>query len=175
MKYDVRRIAAGEWRELRSLRLEALQDSPEAFSTRYTDAVALADHSWQEEARRAATAPDDGLFVAVDEDGVWVGTAGAAPLTDIPDTAHVHAVYVSPAHRGPDGPARALMAAAVGFAREHIARTHLTLGVREDNHRARAFYRRLGFTETGTTVPYPLDPAKRLCIMACPDFRTEPR
>lgn len=57
--------------------------------------------------------------MAINETGSWAGTAGVAPLDGIPDTAHVHAVYVAPAHRGPDGPARALMEAAVDFAREH--------------------------------------------------------
>lgn len=33
------------------------------------------------------------------------------------------------------------------------------LEVREDNMRARGFYHRRGFAETGQTVPYLLDPA----------------
>ncbi|MGR7000153.1 GNAT family N-acetyltransferase [Yinghuangia aomiensis] len=63
------------------------------------------------------------------------------------------------------------MDTAVDFARAHTDCTWLTLGVHEDNHRARAFYRRLGFTDTGKRVPYPLDPAKALHILGCPDFR----
>lgn len=171
MKYDVRRIEAGEWRELRAIRLEALADSPNAFGTSLGAAAALPDTAWQERAARAATAPDDALFVALDETGTWTGTAAAAPIPDIPGTAHVHAVYVTPPHRGADGPARALMDTAVDFARAHTDCMWLTLGVHEDNDRARAFYRRLGFTDTGKRVPYPLDPAKVLHILGCPDFR----
>ncbi|MGW8485190.1 GNAT family N-acetyltransferase [Streptomyces sp. NPDC055886] len=56
-----------------------------------------------------------------------------------------HSVYVTPAHRGQDGPARALVETATDFARRHTECGRLTLGVREDNHRAMAFYRRIGF------------------------------
>ncbi|WP_405552504.1 GNAT family N-acetyltransferase [Streptomyces canus] len=169
MKYVIRRITAEEWRELRAIRLESLLDSPDAFGVRHADAVALSDRTWREQAERAAA--DDGLFVAINETGSWAGTAGVAPLDGIPDTAHVHAVYVAPAHRGPDGPARALMEAAVDFAREHTDCTWLTLGVREDNHRAMAFYRHIGFHDLGKTVPYPLYSTKFLRILVCPDFR----
>lgn len=171
MAYRVRRMAANEWRELRALRLESLQASPEAFGTRLAEAAALPQGDWQEQAMRAAAAPDDALFVAVDGTGAWVGSAAVGPLHEVPDTAHVYGVYVSPAHRGPDGPARALMDTAIAFAREHTDCSRLTLGVHEDNQRARAFYRRLGFTDTGKTVPYPLDRARIVHILACPDFR----
>ncbi|MFG2339835.1 GNAT family N-acetyltransferase [Streptomyces yangpuensis] len=171
MKYVIRRITAEEWRELRAIRLESLLNSPDAFGVRHADAVALSDRTWRKQAERAAAAADDALFVAIDETGSWAGTAGVAPLDGIPDTAHVHSVYVAPAHRGPDGPARALMEAAVDFAREHTDYTWLTLGVREDNHRAMAFYRRIGFHDLGKTIPYPLDSTKFVRILGCPDFR----
>ncbi|WP_443069774.1 GNAT family N-acetyltransferase [Streptomyces sp. S063] len=106
MKYVIRRITAEGWRELRAIRLESLLNSPYAFGVRPADAVALFDRTWRKQAERAAA--DDALFVAIDETGSWAGTAGVAPLDGIPDTAHVHAVCVAPAHRGPDGPARAL-------------------------------------------------------------------
>ncbi|WP_097866108.1 GNAT family N-acetyltransferase [Streptomyces sp. rh34] len=60
--------------------------------------------------------------------------AGAAPPEHVPDTAHLHPVYVTPAHRGQDGPARALVEAATDFARRHTECGRLTLGVHEDNH-----------------------------------------
>ncbi|WKV70467.1 GNAT family N-acetyltransferase [Streptomyces sp. PCS3-D2] len=171
MKYVIRRIAAEEWRELRAIRLESLLNSPDAFGVCHADAVALSDRTWRKQTERAAAAADDALFVAIDEIGSWAGTAGVAPLDGIPDTAHVHAVYVAPAHRGPAGPARALMEAAIDFAREYTDYTWLTLGVREDNHRAMAFYRRIGFHDLGKTIPYPLDSTKFVRVLGCPDFR----
>ncbi|MFJ6515035.1 GNAT family N-acetyltransferase [Streptomyces sp. NPDC091406] len=172
MNYVIRRIAADEWRELRAMRLESLLDSPDAFGIRHTDAAVIAGHMWREQAAKAAASADEGMFVAIDETGSWAGTAGAAPLEDVPDTAHLHSVYVTPAHRGQDGPARALVEAATDFARRHTECGRLTLGVREDNHRAMAFYRRIGFHDLGMTVPYPLDPTKVLRILDCPDFRS---
>ncbi|MFJ1787040.1 GNAT family N-acetyltransferase [Streptomyces anulatus] len=79
--------------------------------------------------------------------------------------------YVAPAHRGQDGPAQALMEAAIDFARRHTECARLTLGVREDDHRAMAFHRRIGFHDPGMTAPYPLDPTRALRILDCPDFR----
>ncbi|SEM13432.1 GNAT family N-acetyltransferase [Streptacidiphilus jiangxiensis] len=188
--YVVRRITSGEWRELRALRLEALKDSPTAFSVTYAATEAFPDQVWQAMAAEAATSDSTALFVAVavavdetrptdptdstdstDPAGAWLGMAGAAPMVDIPDHAHVYSVYVTPAHRGRRGPADALMRAAIGFAEAHIDVAHLTLGVHESNVRAQTFYARLGFEPTGLRVPYPLDPAEQLVILGYPAFR----
>ncbi|MGI5215404.1 GNAT family N-acetyltransferase [Plantactinospora sp. CA-290183] len=119
MIYHIRRVAAGEWRQLSAIRLEALQDSPPtAFSTPPAEATAFSDTVWQQEAAREADSASSATFVATGEAGDWVGMAAAAPLADVPDHAHVYAVYVTPAHRGPAGPAAALMAAAIRFARD---------------------------------------------------------
>jgi ribosomal protein S18 acetylase RimI-like enzyme len=59
----------------------------------------------------------------------------------------------------------------IRWARDNTDASWLTLGVHEDNQRAQAFYRRIGFTETGKVVPYPLDPSKKLYIMGYEDFR----
>ncbi|MEU6238472.1 GNAT family N-acetyltransferase, partial [Kitasatospora sp. NPDC047058] len=63
---------------------------------------------------------------------------------------------------------------AIAFARDNSGAAWLTLGVHEDNPRARAFYRRLGFADTGKVVPYMLDPAEKLHILGYQDFRTAP-
>ncbi|BCY08562.1 hypothetical protein L3i22_036500 [Actinoplanes sp. L3-i22] len=81
------------------------------------------------------------------------------------DHAHVHAVYVSPAHRGSGGPAVHLMEAAIRFAKENIDVSRLTLGVHEDNGRALAFYRRIGFEMTSKVIPYRPNPSERCLIM----------
>jgi ribosomal protein S18 acetylase RimI-like enzyme len=172
MTYAVRRIEPGEWRLLRALRLEALRDSPTAFSTTYADTAALADEVWRQRAEQNATSPTSATFIAATQDGRWVGMAGCAPLDDVPGTACIEGVYVAPAHRGqPAGPATRLMDAGIGWARDNTDASWLTLGVHEDNHRAQAFYRRIGFAETGLIVPYLLDPSKKLYIMGYKDFR----
>jgi ribosomal protein S18 acetylase RimI-like enzyme len=172
--YLIRRVTPGEWRSLRALRLEALKDSPQAFSTTYAASDALPDEAWQAQATRVATDPSAALYVAVDAadpTGPWLGMAGAEPLRDVPATAHVHSVYVTPPHRGRTGPATALVTAAVAFAEAHLDVDHLSLGVHETNLHAQAFYARLGFEPTGLRVPYALNADERLVIMGYPAFR----
>jgi hypothetical protein len=45
---EIRRVRTEEWRALRDLRLEALQDSPEAFWARYEEALERTDDEWRE-------------------------------------------------------------------------------------------------------------------------------
>jgi ribosomal protein S18 acetylase RimI-like enzyme len=83
--------------------------------------------------------------VAEDEDGASVGLLGA-----LPDDGRIHLVgmWVDPACRGV-GTAAALVEAAADFAAAegiHVLHLHVSGG----NDRARRFYRRVGFEETGT-------------------------
>ena len=50
----VRRAKPQEWRELRALWMEAVQDTPTAFGTTYVDAAALADDVWRQRAAENA-------------------------------------------------------------------------------------------------------------------------
>lgn len=175
MTYVVRRTEPGEWRQLRALRLEALQDSPTAFTTSYTHTAALSDEVWQQQAVQNATSPTSATFIAATEDGRCVGMASSAPLDEVPGTAQIYGVYLTPTHRGqPAGLATQQMDAGIRWARDNTDASWLTLGVHEDNKRAQAFYRRIGFTETGKVVPYALDPSKKLYIMGYEDFRQTP-
>jgi len=173
MAYEIRRVESEEWRELRALTLQALQDSPAAFSTSYADAAADDDAAWQERAAREAGSRTSATFVATADSGrTWVGMTSSGPLDEVPGHAHVHGVFVAPAHRG--GQARLagrLMDIGIDWARTRTDATWLTLGVHEDNERARVFYRRIGFSETGKIIPYALDPSKKVCIMGYDAFR----
>ncbi|MGW3042037.1 GNAT family N-acetyltransferase [Kitasatospora sp. NPDC001159] len=171
MSYVIRRMTSTEHRELRDIKLEALLDSPTAFSSSYDDTVALAEDVWQQRAAVEATSEECATFVAVDGAGVWVGIAGVEPIPDVPDHVHVHSVYVSPKYRGPAGPAAELMRACIRHAQEHTSVGRLTLGVHESNRRALAFYRRLGFADTGKIIPYHLNPVEQVLILGYPDFR----
>jgi ribosomal protein S18 acetylase RimI-like enzyme len=150
---DVRRVTVEDWRDYRELRLEGLKESPFAFGEVYDDALVKPDGFWA--ARIAASAAGDvaATFVAV-RDGRFVGQATC--LVEHDGGAHVVGVYVTPAVRG-DGVADAVMAAAVGWARE-VGAGRVRLFVTGHNPRAAAFYRRLGFVATGVTLPYPPEP-----------------
>ncbi|MBD0694916.1 GNAT family N-acetyltransferase [Streptomyces sp. CBMA123] len=174
MPYAIRRLAATEYRELRTIRLEALRDSPTAFSSSHADTAALPEDAWQRQAAVEATSEESATFIALDAAGNWIGIAGVGPLPDIPDHVHIHSVYVSPHHRGPAGPAADLVRASIRHAQEHTDVRWLTLGVHEGNGRALAFYRRLGFQPTGKLVPYGPNPSEQLLILGYPDFRPTP-
>ncbi|SHM98356.1 Protein N-acetyltransferase, RimJ/RimL family [Cryptosporangium aurantiacum] len=158
----MRRIRPSEWPELRRLRLEALKDSPLAFVEQYDDALALPDDAWQERAQSTAAGTSGARFVATDPSGRFVGMAGIFRETDILD--HVSAmlvgVYVTPTYRGRSlGTAAAVTRAAVNWALAEVAPDRIRLFVLDVNDRAKAFYRRVGFIQTGNTMRYPPDPS----------------
>ena len=77
------------------------------------------------------------------------------------------AVYVAPDARGAAaGVTDALLAPIEEWARERGS--GLLLEVNEENPRAIAAYRKRGFTETGRSRPYPLDPSLRELEMRKP-------
>jgi GNAT superfamily N-acetyltransferase len=169
MTYEVRRIEAGEWRELKALRLEGLLNSPEAFGTTYEDAVEYPDAEWQSRAERESSSAQSAFHVALDESGSWVGMMAVFAGEKEPPAALVASVYVTPAHRGTDV-AALLMTASIEWARTTEAE-RLILSVREDNPRAHSFYKRLGFTDTGHSEPDGKEPSVNLLQMSYEAFR----
>ena len=86
------------------------------------------------------------LYVAAAGDRI-VGYAGVGPARQGPaDTGELYALFVHPDYWG-KGAAKLLTDAAIGDLRDRGCR-EVWLWVLEANARARAFYRRYGFTET---------------------------
>jgi ribosomal protein S18 acetylase RimI-like enzyme len=159
MDQEARRIIAGEWRQYRDLRLEALKDSPLAFVEQYDDALGRDDRFWQDRVERSATGQTSSTFVAVHA-GKFIGKASCFVETEITEyvSAHVVGVYVTPRFRG-QRIAETLMVAALKWAWDDAGAARIRLFVMETNDRASAFYRRLGFVLTGATMAYPPNPA----------------
>lgn len=170
--YQVRRVAAHEWEALRTLRLRALQDTPIAYLERCEEAIGQPEEEWRERARRGAAGEDEVTFIAETAAGEWVGMMGAfleGQPADVPRTATVFAVFVAPEHRGrPGRVAERLLDAVTRWAAHVPGVERLTLFVHEHNPRAVAFYERMGFTVTGGTMPYPLEPGGTEIEMARP-------
>jgi GNAT superfamily N-acetyltransferase len=160
----IRPVQEADWRKLRRLRLAMLSDEPKAYLETYDAAAKLGRDDWRARARRSAAPGGVGL-VAETRNGRWVGHMGG--YIDAPARACLVSVYVDPAHRG-SGVAAALLAAVERWALAVGADT-LRLLVHADNARARRFYAREGFVETGHTEPYPLDPREleRRCSNSC--------
>lgn len=159
MNYEIATVRAEDWARLRELRLAALADpvAVVAFSEPYAKAVAQGESFWR---RRAAQGEGGGAaqtFVGRDRaaDGCWAGMVTAL-IED--DSAQVVGVYLRPEHRGTGLAGQLLRAAQAWAGRSGVRR--MLLHVHEDNPRAAALYRRLGYVPTGGWEADPKNPAK---------------
>lgn len=159
--YDVRRVRAEDWPQVRAARLEALRDpvADLAYLETYDAASSRPDAEWQGRTARSAAGDVVAQFVAIAGER-WV--AAVTGLRERPgaqdfageaiehDQVHVVGVWVHPDHRGA-GLLGRLVDQVEAWAREHGA-GRLRLLVHVDNGRARAAYAKIGFVPTGRTV-----------------------
>ncbi len=88
------RVRPDDWRAHRDLRLEMLQDAPDAFWTQHADVADLDEAAW-----RSRIAGQH--HVQARADGDPVGSVGLFPDPDEgPDTVTLVAMYVAPRARG---------------------------------------------------------------------------
>src|SRR5579863_6406019 len=140
MRFEVRQAVIGDVSTLRSLRLEALSDSPEAFGSTYERELARTDADWQRWLAPGAT------FI-LEKDGEVCGlVAGVLDQLDA-SVVHLMAMWVRPAARGM-GVAELLIDSVKSWAWQGNAR-QVRLNVFESNSRARRCYERAGFRATG--------------------------
>ena len=145
---DVRRVLPDGWAELREVRLRALADAPSAFASTHAREVAFDEAEWR---RRIAAGP----WWLARADGAAVGLV-AGYRTDDDDVRHLVSMWVDAAHRG-SGAAVRLVEAVCRWAADDGGRV-VSLWVADGNDRARRFYERLGFTDTGERQPLPSAP-----------------
>ncbi|MFD3871027.1 GNAT family N-acetyltransferase [Streptomyces sp. NPDC058623] len=164
-QHVMRPVRAGEWRQVKELRIAALRDpaAPVAFLETVEQAESHPDLLWQRRAEGASHGRRARQFVAEGSDGVWDGgvtvlveEAGSVDLFGQAveqGQGHLVGVFVRAEQRG-SGLAEALLAAAVewAWALEEPVLERVRLFVHRDNARAAAFYRRCGFTASGWTV-----------------------
>ncbi|MFD4422311.1 GNAT family N-acetyltransferase [Agromyces sp. NPDC058484] len=143
-----------DWREVRTLRLEMLRDTPLAYAETIEHALLVDETGWRLRAARGTT-PGQTSVVAIDGQR-WIGHMGGY----IPDAATgplLVGVYVTPDYRGETaGVTRLLLDEVEKWARRHS--DTLRLEVHEANPRALRFYEKLGFTMTGRSREYELEP-----------------
>lgn len=150
----IRTTTEDDWREVRALRLEMLRDTPIAYGETLEHALAVDESGWRARAAHG-TMPRQTSVVAIDG-GRWVGHMGGY-IPDATSGPMLVGVYVAPDHRGEKaGVARLLLGAVERWALGHG--DTLRLEVHEDNPRALRFYEKLGFTLTGRSREYELEP-----------------
>ncbi|WP_030300934.1 GNAT family N-acetyltransferase [Streptomyces katrae] len=173
-QYVMRAVRGDEWEKVKELRIAALRDpaAPVAFLETLAEAEARADEFWQDRAQGASHGRRARQFVAEAPDGRWVGSVtvlveegGTSDFFErvVEQTqGHVVGVFVRAEQRG-TGVTDGLFAAALDWAwsLEGPALERVRLFVHEDNERAGAFYRRIGFRASGEVVPVPADPGAK--------------
>lgn len=141
----VRALTEDEWDQYRSVRLAALEESPEAFVASHSEEAAFDEDFWRLRMRRSQR-------LLAEVDGVAVGTASlGAMATDEGSHAELFGLWVSPALRG-KGIATDLVRAGAKAAAEQGS-SHLYYWVGTDNGRAVAFASGFGFRPTDKRRP----------------------
>ena len=147
MALSLRRIRAGEAGLYREIRLRALKNSPQAFGTKYDDALKRSRDVWVEQADRGA-APNRHCahFFLLQGCGEMQNVVGLVSLyqsPQVPERAHLCSLWIEENVRGGGG-GLMLCQCVIDFAREQRYRI-LHTEATPHNKRVEHLYERLGF------------------------------
>jgi ribosomal protein S18 acetylase RimI-like enzyme len=137
---DLKLLTPLDWRVLRKARLEAILDSPHAFTSSYIRELLWTELEW----RRMF---DAATWTVAREAEEVIGLARSVAESEQHEARHVEAVWVAPAHRR-RGVFRALLHTIAETERQ-IGVTELLIWVMEDNYDAQRAYEAVGFQPTG--------------------------
>ena len=139
----IRPLTAADAEAYRAIRLRALQEHSEAYTSSYDEELPITVADWE---KRLATDPSESATFGAFVDNTLVGITTYSRLTRQKQRhrALIVAVYVAPEARG-QGVARRLLDAAVAHARTIAGVRDLVLAVTVGNDVARDMYRKAGF------------------------------
>ncbi len=146
---EVRPLAEADAFAYHELRLRALREHPDAFTSSYEEDQ-LKPLAWaKSRVVPSAAAPNDFVLGAF-ADGKLIGILGLSvePREKIRHKGHVFGMYVAPEYAG-RGVGQKLMTSCIGRARGIAALEQLQLTVTESNIRAKSFYEKAGFRSFG--------------------------
>lgn len=149
MEYNIRPITGDEWRLWRSLRLRAVEESPDSFRSTLAAESAEAEDWWKKLIGATAEHPRGLLLVAeagTDPIGMLFGR-----LDDDGEVLDIGAMWVDPEARR-QGAGSGLLEAALAWGRNAGA-TRAELWVTVGNEAAERLYEGAGFASTGETEP----------------------
>lgn len=144
---EIVKLPVDAWREYRDLRLRALKEEPEAFTSAYLASTELPETHWRQRLADAQRAERSWLLFAKEE-GRLVGMLGAYVDEKSTDSATIVSVFVPREERG-RGISSLLMAAILQAVsgKRHLHKARLDVNAGQE--RAVALYLRFGFRETG--------------------------
>ena len=151
----IERITRENVEQFKSVRLNALSESPSAFGSTYAREAAFLDSEWLTRLERWNGEKGVG-FLAMDGDA-GCGIAGALLEPEDDSRAQLVSMWTAPTHRR-FGVGRLLVDAVVDWAKSREIKMLLLMVVSTNNPAIR-FYEQLGFAKTGRTDPYPNDPS----------------
>lgn len=141
----VRALTEDDWDQYRSIRLAALEESPEAFVANRAEEEAYDENFWRVRMKRSRR-------LLAESDGRPVGVASVGDVSsETPQVAQLFGLWVRPSSRG-TGVATKLVNEGAAQARQ-LGKTHLTYWVGTDNGRAVAFASGFGFRPTDNRRP----------------------
>ena len=155
---EVRALEPDEWHRLKAIRLEALAESPLAYTTTLDEALAYPDAVWRERASGRSGGFDQLTMIGVE--GSRTVAMGVALLRTqrrrriVP----IVSVFVSPGHRR-SGIGEAVMEGLEAWAARNDA-DRTSLWVVDDNDPARLFYESLGYRSTGDRQKISVPPVR---------------
>ena len=162
---EIRRIRATEGSLLRSVRLRALSENPDAFESTHAEETTRPSEEWDLWASRSGTGDRACLFVA-DDEGSFVAMAGAYTPEGTPLTRRLIAMWVASEVRG-RGIGQSLTNEIVQWS-AHSGAEEITLWVVDLEGPARRVYERAGFSLTDVEEPLGSNPRLKKWLMRRP-------
>ena len=164
VEFNIRTILGDEWRLWRSLRLRAVDESPDAFRSVLAQESAEADEWWRGLIASAADHPH-GLLLVAEADSDPVGMMFGR-LDDSGEVLDVGAMWVDPEMRR-KGIGRGLLDTALDWARAAGA-SKAELWVTAGNDAAKQLYETAAFALTGDEEPLRHGSELTVCRMETP-------
>lgn len=139
---SIRRIRKGEAQLYKTVRLESLKQSPEAFSTSYESALTRTPESWENQTNNSAVGSDRSTFIVLKEKEP-IGIAALYRDNKNNIVGELLQVWIAPQTRG-SGLAQELLQTVFQWARKNGFRK-IQAEVMASNEQALRFYEKNGF------------------------------
>ena len=149
-RFEIRELRPTDWVSYKTVRLNSLKDSPDAFGATYEREVAISDSEWQS---RLSAKPGVNISypLIAEIDGRPVGLASAVIWAQDPDVAYIYQMWVLPDVREM-GIARTFLERISAWAGSRRC-SLLKLSVTTLNDAAVRLYQRAGFKPAGPLEP----------------------